>query len=107
MTTLRQVDNEQTCEYQPHIGMDGVPDVEELQGPEGGSECAQETDMDRETGSGAPNGPPAARPFQRRPSLRLERRFNHLSAPSARAPRQPKEPRPSTFGWQSHAGPRS
>jgi hypothetical protein len=31
---LCQVDHDQACEGQPHVGMDGVADMEELQGPE-------------------------------------------------------------------------
>jgi hypothetical protein len=34
VAALYQVDNDQACEYQPHVCMDGVADVEELQGPE-------------------------------------------------------------------------
>ena len=34
VAALCQVDNDQAREGQPDIGMDGVADVEELQGPE-------------------------------------------------------------------------
>jgi hypothetical protein len=34
------MDNDQACEGQPHVGMDGVADVEELQG----SECRRGED---------------------------------------------------------------
>jgi hypothetical protein len=40
VAALCQVDNDQACEGQPHVGMDGVADVEELQG----SECRRGED---------------------------------------------------------------
>jgi hypothetical protein len=34
VAALRQVDNDQSCENQPHVCMDGIADVKELQGPQ-------------------------------------------------------------------------
>ena len=43
MTTLCQVDDDETCKSQPHICMNGVPDVQKLQGPQCRCEEGQET----------------------------------------------------------------
>ena len=49
MTTLGQVDNDQAGEDQTYVGMDGVPDMQELQGPQGSSDASQEAKVDEPT----------------------------------------------------------
>jgi hypothetical protein len=58
MTTLGQVDNDQAGEDQTYVGMDGVPDMQELQGPQGSSDASQEAKVDEPTRSGAPGEQP-------------------------------------------------
>jgi hypothetical protein len=62
VAALYQVDNDQAGKGQPDIGMDGIADVEELQGPEcrGGED--QEAEVHEPARPGTPHGPRSRRP---------------------------------------------
>ena len=65
VATLCQVDNDQAGEGQPHVRMDGVPDVEELQGPQSRREEGQEAKVHEPARPGTPRGPRSGRSFGR------------------------------------------
>lgn len=77
MAPLGQVDDDQTGESQPHVGMDGVPDVEELQGPQCRGKEGQQAKVNEPARSGSPGGPRSGRSFGRDagPLLRSSRMF--------------------------------
>jgi hypothetical protein len=52
VAALCQVDNYQACEGQAHVGMDGVADVEELQGSECRHGAGQEAEVHKPAGPG-------------------------------------------------------
>ena len=55
VAALCQVDNDQAGERQPHIGMNGVSHVEELQGPERRCEEGDEAKMHQPARPGTPH----------------------------------------------------
>lgn len=54
MATLTQVDDDEPGERQADVGMDGVPDVEELQGAERCAQKGEESEMHEPAGPGWP-----------------------------------------------------
>ena len=64
---LGQVHDHQPDEHEANVGVVGDPHVQKLQRAECGRGRAQQTEMDRPTGSGAPRGPAVGRPLERRP----------------------------------------
>jgi hypothetical protein len=57
VAALCQVDNDEAGESQPYIRMDGVPGVEELQGPQCRRNEGQEAQVHEPARPGTPRGP--------------------------------------------------
>ena len=78
---LGQVHDHQSDEHEPHDGVVGDPHVQELQCAECGGGRGQQTEMDREAGSGAPRAPagPATIRSLAASTPGTERRVNHRS----------------------------
>jgi hypothetical protein len=61
MAALCQVDDDEAGESQPDIGMDGISNVEKLEGPKCGREEGQKANVREPARSDAPRGPRGSR----------------------------------------------
>ena len=76
-TSLEQVEDHQPDEDEADDAVVSDAHVQKLERAECGRGRAQQTEMDRETGSGAPRGPAVGGPLERRPGLVPEWRVTH------------------------------